>query len=266
MVFLVAVPLSLGIAVASGAPLVAGLIAAVVGGVVAGALGGSALQVSGPAAGLSLVVAELVQAYGWRATCMITLLAGALQLAFGLLRVARAALAVSPAVVHGMLAGVGVVIALAQLHIVLGGSPQSSAVENLKGLPAQILDNHGHAVAVGVVSALAAIHSAGLVHRDLKPSNVMLTLSGCRVIDFGIARAQDAPGTRTAAGTVLGTPGWMAPEVLRGGQATPAADIFTWGCLVAYAAKAGTGASDLRNAYTDILWVLLNSSEFALNH
>ncbi|MFO7253850.1 MAG: SulP family inorganic anion transporter, partial [Actinomycetes bacterium] len=92
VVFLVAVPLSLGIAVASGAPLVAGLIAAVVGGVVAGALGGSALQVSGPAAGLSLVVAELVQAYGWRATCMITLLAGALQLAFGLLRVARAAL------------------------------------------------------------------------------------------------------------------------------------------------------------------------------
>ena len=97
-----------------------------------------------------------------------------------------------------------------------------------------------HAVAVGVVSALAAIHSAGLVHRDLKPSNVMLTLSGCRVIDFGIARAQDAPGTRTAAGTVLGTPGWMAPEVLRGGQATPAADIFTWGCLVAYACTGRT--------------------------
>lgn len=157
MVFLVAVPLSLGIAVASGAPLVAGLIAAVVGGVVAGALGGSALQVSGPAAGLSLVVAELVQAYGWRATCMITLLAGALQLAFGLLRVARAALAVSPAVVHGMLAGVGVVIALAQLHIVLGGSPQSSAVENLKELPAQILDNHGHAVAVGVLTVTVLV-------------------------------------------------------------------------------------------------------------
>jgi len=152
VVFLVAVPLSLGIAVASGAPLAGGLIAAAVGGVVAGALGGSALQVSGPAAGLSLVVADLVQTYGWRATCVITLLAGALQLAFGLLRVARAALAVSPAVVHGMLAGVGVVIALAQLHIVLGGSPQSSAVENLRELPAQILDNHGHAVAVGVLT------------------------------------------------------------------------------------------------------------------
>ncbi|MFB4318445.1 serine/threonine-protein kinase [Actinomadura sp. 21ATH] len=95
-----------------------------------------------------------------------------------------------------------------------------------------------HGVAVGVMSALAAIHSAGLVHRDLKPANVMLTLSGCRVIDFGIARAQDAAGTLTGAGTVLGTPGWMAPEVLTGGAAGPAADIFAWGCLIAYA---GTG-------------------------
>lgn len=76
VVFLIAVPLSLGIAMASGAPLAAGLIAAVVGGIVAGALGGSAVQVSGPAAGLSLVVVDLVHTYGWRATCMITLLAG----------------------------------------------------------------------------------------------------------------------------------------------------------------------------------------------
>ncbi|MWA03808.1 protein kinase [Actinomadura sp. LD22] len=95
-----------------------------------------------------------------------------------------------------------------------------------------------HGVAVGVASALAAIHAAGLVHRDLKPANVMLTLSGCRVIDFGIARSQDSGGVTAATGKVLGTPGWMAPEVLRGGPATPAADIFAWGCLVAHA---GTG-------------------------
>ncbi|MFI0355105.1 serine/threonine-protein kinase [Actinomadura sp. 9N407] len=93
-----------------------------------------------------------------------------------------------------------------------------------------------HGVAVSVISALAAIHSAGLVHRDLKPANVMLTLSGCRVIDFGIARALDATSTLACTGTVLGTPGWMAPEVLRGGTATPAADIFAWGCLIAHAA------------------------------
>ncbi|WP_051301237.1 serine/threonine-protein kinase [Actinomadura rifamycini] len=100
-----------------------------------------------------------------------------------------------------------------------------------------------HGVAVGVASALAAIHAAGLVHRDLKPANVMLTLSGCRVIDFGIAGSQDARGagrTERAGkpGKVLGTPGWMAPEVLVGGAATAAADIFAWGCLIAHA---GTG-------------------------
>ncbi|MEU8801362.1 serine/threonine-protein kinase [Spirillospora sp. NPDC048819] len=95
-----------------------------------------------------------------------------------------------------------------------------------------------HGVAVGVASALAAIHAAGLVHRDLKPANVMLTLSGCRVIDFGIARSQDSCGATAATGQVLGTPGWMAPEVLIGGPATPAADVFAWGCLIAHA---GTG-------------------------
>ncbi|GLK14058.1 SulP family inorganic anion transporter [Streptosporangium carneum] len=152
VVSLVAVPLSLGVAVASGAPLVAGLVAGVIGGVVAGLLGGSAVQVSGPAAGLSLVVAELVATYGWRATCMITLLAGTLQLLLGMSRVARAALAVSPAVVHGMLAGVGAVIALAQLHVVLGGEPQRSAVENLIELPGQIADNHSHAVFAGLLT------------------------------------------------------------------------------------------------------------------
>ncbi|MEU9884386.1 SulP family inorganic anion transporter [Sphaerisporangium sp. NPDC051011] len=152
VVFLVAVPLSLGIAVTSGAPLVAGLVAAVVGGLVAGALGGSVVQVSGPAAGLALVMAELVRTYGWRATCMITLMAGVLQIVLGAFKVARTALAVSPAVVHGMLAGVGVVIALSQLHVVLGGQPQNSAIENILELPKQIADNHSHAVAAGVLT------------------------------------------------------------------------------------------------------------------
>ncbi|HEX4818291.1 MAG TPA: SulP family inorganic anion transporter [Nonomuraea sp.] len=152
VVFLVAVPLSLGIAMASGAPLAAGLIAAVVGGIVGGALGGSAVQVSGPAAGLSLVVVDLVQTYGWRATCMITLLAGAVQLVLGVFKAARAALAVSPAVIHGMLAAVGVIIALSQLHVVLGGSSQRSAVANLIELPGQIMDLHGHKVTVGLLT------------------------------------------------------------------------------------------------------------------
>ncbi|ROQ32835.1 carbonic anhydrase [Streptomyces sp. PanSC19] len=151
-VFLIALPLSLGIALATGAPLQAGLVAAAVGGLVAGRFGGSPLQVSGPAAGLTVVTAELIQKYGWRTTCAITVLAGLTQLALSALRVARSALAVSPAIVHGMLAGIGVTIALAQLHIVLGGTPQSSAVDNVIGLPAQLARAHPEALAISALT------------------------------------------------------------------------------------------------------------------
>ncbi|WP_274561029.1 bifunctional SulP family inorganic anion transporter/carbonic anhydrase [Streptomyces spiramyceticus] len=151
-VFLIALPLSLGIALATGSPLQAGLVAAAVGGIVAGRFGGAPLLVSGPAAGLTVVTAELIQHYGWRTTCAITVLAGVAQLALSAVRVARSALAVSPAIVHGMLAGIGVTIALAQLHIVLGGTPQSSAVDNVRGLPAQLADLHPVALSVSALT------------------------------------------------------------------------------------------------------------------
>ncbi|MEV0638582.1 SulP family inorganic anion transporter [Streptomyces sp. NPDC050619] len=151
-VFLIALPLSLGIALATGAPLQAGLVAAAVGGLVAGWLGGSPLQVSGPAAGLTVVTADLIHRYGWRTTCALTVLAGLAQLGLGCLRVARSALAVSPAIVHGMLAGIGVTIAVAQLHIVLGGTPQSAVLDNLRALPAQLADLHPAAVAVSALT------------------------------------------------------------------------------------------------------------------
>ncbi|MEU7468913.1 SulP family inorganic anion transporter [Streptomyces sp. NPDC044984] len=151
-VFLIALPLSLGIALATGAPLQAGLVAAAVGGIVVGRIGGSPLQVSGPAAGLTVVTADLIQHYGWRTTCAITVLAGLAQLGLGCLRVARGALAVSPAIVHGMLAGIGVTIAVAQLHIVLGGTPQSSVPDNLLALPAQLANLHPAALSVSLLT------------------------------------------------------------------------------------------------------------------
>lgn len=156
-VFLIALPLSLGIALATGAPLQAGLVAAAVGGIVAGRLGGAPLQVSGPAAGLTVVTAELIQHYGWRTTCAITVLAGCCQLGLAALRTARSALMVSPAIVHGMLAGIGVTIALAQLHIVLGGTPQSSAVANVQGLPAQLADLHPVALGISVLTLVVLL-------------------------------------------------------------------------------------------------------------
>jgi len=91
--------------------------------------------------------------------------------------------------------------------------------------------------AVGVAMALNAIHGAGLVHRDLKPSNVILSVSGPRVIDFGIARAEDAATGVTRTGQLIGSPGWIAPEQLLADRATTAVDVYTWGCLVAFAAR-----------------------------
>ncbi|BBA99114.1 putative membrane protein [Actinacidiphila reveromycinica] len=152
-VFLIAVPLSLGIALATGAPLQSGLVAAAVGGLVAGLLGGAPLQVSGGATSLVVVTAGLVERYGWRATCAITVLAGLTQLLLGGLQVARAALAVSPAIVHGMLAGIGTVIAVGQLHVVLGGSPQISAVDNIAALPGQLVHSHPVTPVIGAVTA-----------------------------------------------------------------------------------------------------------------
>ena len=150
VVFLVALPLSLGIAIASGAPVMSGLIAAVAGGVVAGAIGGSPLQVSGPAAGTVIVVAGLINDLGWQIMCLVTIGAGALQIVFGLSRVARAALAITPVVVHAMLAGIGVTIALQQVHVLLGGTSQSSAWQNIYALPEGVVNQHQPDVIIGM--------------------------------------------------------------------------------------------------------------------
>jgi WD40 repeat protein len=91
-----------------------------------------------------------------------------------------------------------------------------------------------HRLAVGVATALTAIHQANVVHRDLKPENVLLGPDGPRVIDFGIARA--AGLSMTSTGELAGTPMYMAPELFSGGRAEPAADVFAWGAVVLFAA------------------------------
>ncbi|WP_327109470.1 serine/threonine-protein kinase [Nonomuraea glycinis] len=113
----------------------------------------------------------------------------------------------------------------------IAGTPMSDQITKYGQLDPGPL----HGVALGVAAALAAIHVAELVHRDLKPANVILSLSGPRVIDFGIARALDRETGFTLSGELLGSPGWWAPEQVRGEMVTPAVDIFAWGCLIAYA-------------------------------
>jgi hypothetical protein len=96
-----------------------------------------------------------------------------------------------------------------------------------------------HSVAIGVATALTAIHGAGVIHRDLKPRNVLLAPGSPKVIDFGIARAAEGSAI-TSASQMVGTVAYMAPERFGDGDTplTPAADVFAWGGVVAYA---GTG-------------------------
>ncbi|SDL98228.1 Serine/threonine protein kinase [Nonomuraea maritima] len=122
-----------------------------------------------------------------------------------------------------------------QLYVVteyVPGPNLEAAVQQSGPLRGSSLD----ALAVSVATALTAIHSAGVVHRDLKPSNVLLSPVGPRVIDFGIARALDTLGGVTTTGELVGTPRYMAPEVLQGEPVSPACDVFSWGCLIAFAA------------------------------
>lgn len=152
VVFLVALPLSLGIALASGAPLMAGLIAAITGGIVVGLLGGAPLQVSGPAAGLTVMVYEYIQRFGWSTTCAIAVGAGLLQLLLGSLGVAPVALGISPAVIHALLAAIGILIALSQTHVVLGAKPHGEGLKNLMSLPESFAHMNGAAFALGVLT------------------------------------------------------------------------------------------------------------------
>ncbi|GHE10513.1 serine/threonine-protein kinase [Streptomyces alanosinicus] len=96
-------------------------------------------------------------------------------------------------------------------------------------------------LAAGLAHALKDIHAAGIVHRDLKPSNVLVTIDGPRLIDFGIARALEttSPGSEglTRTGSLVGSPGFMAPEQVRGDRLTPACDVFCLGSVLAYAAS-----------------------------
>ncbi|MFF1378448.1 serine/threonine-protein kinase [Streptomyces sp. NPDC058308] len=94
-------------------------------------------------------------------------------------------------------------------------------------------------LAAGLAGALRDIHAAGIVHRDLKPSNVLVTIDGPRVIDFGIARALETvtDGGLTRTGALVGSPGFMAPEQVRGDRITPACDVFCLGSVLAYAAS-----------------------------
>ncbi|MFE0803914.1 protein kinase [Streptomyces sp. NPDC058812] len=104
------------------------------------------------------------------------------------------------------------------------------------------------AVGAALSEGLVAVHEAGVVHRDLKPSNILLSPKGPRIIDFGIAWATGA-STLTHVGTAVGSPGFLAPEQVRGAAVTPATDVFSLGATLAYASMGdspfGHGSSEV---------------------
>src|SRR4051794_19394398 len=112
-------------------------------------------------------------------------------------------------------------------------------------------------LAAGLAEALAALHAQGIVHRDVKPANVILTHQGPMLVDLGIARTQDLTAL-TRAGFVVGSPGWMAPEQLGGGQVTSAVDVWGWGSALLYAA---TGRLPFGDGPLEVLMHRLRTEE-----
>ncbi|MFE3638839.1 serine/threonine-protein kinase [Streptomyces cellostaticus] len=112
------------------------------------------------------------------------------------------------------------------------GPSLAAAVTDGGPLPARTV----RALGAGLAEALTAVHELGLVHRDVKPSNVLLTLDGPLLIDFGIARATDGTASLTSTGVSVGSPGYMSPEQILGKAVTGAADVFSLGAVLAYAA------------------------------
>ncbi|MEC4815364.1 MAG: SulP family inorganic anion transporter [Scytonema sp. PMC 1069.18] len=138
VVFLVALPLCMGIAIASGVPPARGIVTGIVGGLIVNAVSGSPLLVSGPAAGLAVIVAEIVQQYGMEMLGPILLLAGLIQFLAGVFKLGQLFRAMSPAVIYGMLAGIGVLIFASQFHVMLDDKPYTHGIENLIFIPQAI--------------------------------------------------------------------------------------------------------------------------------
>ncbi|MFC8344015.1 SulP family inorganic anion transporter [Streptomyces sp. NPDC057280] len=143
VVFLVALPLCVGVAVASGVPAELGLVTGIVGGIVAGCMRGSSLQVSGPAAGLTVLVFEAVREFGLPVLGVIVLATGLLQMLMGTLKLGRWFRAISVSVVEGMLAGIGLVLIAGQLYAMAGTEAPASGLGKIAGLPGALVDAFG---------------------------------------------------------------------------------------------------------------------------
>jgi MFS superfamily sulfate permease-like transporter len=163
VVFLVALPLCMGIAIASGVPPAAGLITGIIGGIVVSSISGCPLQVSGPAAGLAVLVYDIVQKHGMRTLAVVVFAAGCLQILAGVVRAGQLFRAISPSVIYGMLAGIGILIFGAQFHVMVDDKPRSDGLENLMYIPQAIykglwpVDGSSHHIAAFIGAGTIAV-------------------------------------------------------------------------------------------------------------
>ncbi|MEU8779640.1 SulP family inorganic anion transporter [Streptomyces sp. NPDC048606] len=159
VVFLVALPLCVGVAVASGVPAELGIVTGIVGGILVGLMPGSRIQVSGPAAGLTVLVFEAVREFGLGMLGAIVLATGLLQVLLGLARCGRWFRAISVSVVQGMLAGIGLVLVFGQLYTLAGAAQPRSGTDKILGVPRLVVDTvtSGPALTAAGVGLLAGV-------------------------------------------------------------------------------------------------------------
>ena len=167
LVFLVALPLCLGIAIASGVPPARGLLTGIIGGLLTGALAGAPLAVSGPAAGLTVLIFELVTRHGLAALGPIVLMAGLLQILAGFARIGGLVRHIPHEVVDGMLAAIGLILAAGQFNVLLGATPAASFLNNLRHVPASIEAINPAAAGLGTL-AIASL----LAWEKLRPARL----------------------------------------------------------------------------------------------
>ena len=196
LVFLIALPLCLGISMASGFPPSAGIITAIIGGVMVSRISGSFVTINGPAAGLIVVVLDAVQSLGegdamagYRYTLAAIVVASVLQILMGLFKAGRLSSFFPPSVVHGMLAAIGIIIMAKQIHVVLGVTPEKgSLISTIAQVPHSLVNLNPDIAVIGFSGLLILIIWSMLKNRFLKmiPAPLIVVLVG-----MGLARYFD---------------------------------------------------------------------------
>lgn len=240
VVFLVALPLCLGIAVASGAPPISGLIGGIIGGIVVGMFGGSPMQVSGPANGLIVVSFVFIASHSFELLLWATLLAGFIQFLAGTLRFGQLFRAVTPGVILGLMLGFAIVIFFGQAHVMMGSDPVGSTWQNFLNLREVLTyewlsGNHGPTALIGLVTIASIFGYEKFAPKKLKflPAALVAVIVGTLTAQFTGSHAAriDIPASLASSITLIDITQW---------QKMFSFDVIEVALLIAFIASAET--------------------------